>query len=129
LLFRSDREVIRLLVRVLSPHGGAETIHLLPGSTEPTLWISWDPSIPRQLARNLGQLAVPVVAYRLHLRKPVMRPTSRLFSVDPPKSEKTAPSARPPLPSVELEVSWDDEAPRGVTSEAWHKARGWASED
>ena len=60
-----------------------------------------------------------------------MRPSTRLFHVGDTKSEHAeAQSKRQPLPSIDLDLSGDEgAAPPGVTGEAWHKARGWASED
>ena len=60
-----------------------------------------------------------------------MRPSTRLFHVrgiQKADSTKSEPQ-RQPMPNLDIDISWDEAAPPGVTFEAWHKARGWASED
>jgi hypothetical protein len=59
------------------------------------------------------------------------RPSTKLFHVGGlTKAEKPADAApRPRQASVSFEFVLDDDASPGVTAEAWHKARGWASED
>jgi hypothetical protein len=61
-----------------------------------------------------------------------MRPSSRLFHVAglSKNDQVKANAPRRPLPSIDVEIEGHDSTqPSGVTGEAWHKARGWASED
>jgi hypothetical protein len=72
------------------------------------------------------------VAHRLQRFPLTMRPSSRLFHVaDPAKDAPVEPpSVRSRLPSLHGEGTAEQvSAAPGVSGEAWHKARGWASED
>jgi hypothetical protein len=77
------------------------------------------PAREQELVRGL-QAAVHVTT----------RPSTKLFTVgDWTKPDKPAASApRPNQPSV-FDLDLDEDVAPGVTAEAWHKARGWASED
>jgi hypothetical protein len=47
-----------------------------------------------------------------------------------PQSAQQSP-ARPPAPTIDLEVDWDEDEgdPPGVPSETWLRARCWTSDD